>query len=49
MSLPVQPPGTIHVRRGTDQYGNTIWYFGDHAIRVDESGAGADVLPQGLF
>jgi prophage antirepressor-like protein len=38
MSLPVQPPATIHVRRGTDEYGNVVCYFGDHAIRVDESG-----------
>ncbi len=38
MSLPVQPPATIHVRRGADQHGNTVWFFGDHAIRVDESG-----------
>jgi hypothetical protein len=38
MSLPVQPPATIHVRHGTDQYSNTVWYFGEYAIRVDESG-----------
>jgi prophage antirepressor-like protein len=39
MSLPVQPPDeAIRIRRGTDQYGNTVWFFGDHAIRVDESG-----------
>ncbi len=39
MSLPVQPPDeTIRIRRGADQRGNTVWFFGDHAIRVDESG-----------
>src|ERR1700677_3637203 len=38
MSVLEQPPATIHIRHAADAYGNAIWYFGDHAIRVDESG-----------
>lgn len=39
MGLPArQIDGLPRIQRGTDEWGNTVWFFFDHAIRVDESG-----------
>lgn len=39
MVLPAREPGDLpRVRRGVDRWGNPVWFFFDHAVRVDESG-----------